>query len=141
VVKLGDKLEELGRSLGEREAAHRGDLEEAWRKAQQLHEVVTTGIGRFVASAEAAGAPRLEIVIGEPRTDDKHIRAVEFELRRGRHAAIVTAKSKGEVTLVGPFHIGKVEGPCRSFPFSAAAELDVALSEFLVGFLEEAMSP
>ena len=53
--------------------------------------------------------------------------AVEFELVRGRHCAIVTAKSRGEVTLVGPFHKGKNEGPCRSLPFDAATVPSVDL--------------
>jgi len=66
---------------------------------------------------------------------------VEFELRRGRHRAIVTAKSRGEVTLVGPFRAGKVEGPCKSFPLEAQEELHLALGEFLEQFVEEAATP
>jgi hypothetical protein len=48
------------------------------------------------------------------RTDDKHLRSVEFELSRGRYRAIVTAKSRGDVTFVGPFRTGKTEGPARA---------------------------
>jgi len=50
-------------------------------------------------------------------------------------------KSKAEVTLVGPYRAGKAEGPCRTFPFSAADELDDALGDFLERFLEEATAP
>ncbi|MEN8182314.1 MAG: hypothetical protein ABFS46_07245, partial [Myxococcota bacterium] len=62
-------------------------------------------------------------------------------LRRGRHQAIVTVKSRGEVTLVGPFRSGKTEGPCRSFPYDAEEELHKALGDFLERFLEEAATP
>ena len=40
------------------------------------------------------------------------------------------------MTLVGPFRVGKVEGPCKSFPFEAQDELDRALGEFLEQFVE-----
>jgi hypothetical protein len=81
------------------------------------------------------------VEVGELRVDDKHLRAMEFELRRGRHRAIVTAKSRGEVTLVGPFRAGKAEGPCKSFPFEAPEELRRALGDFLERFVEEAATP
>jgi hypothetical protein len=42
---------------------------------------------------------------------------------------------------VGPFHRGKAEGPCLSFPFEAEAELRKALGDFLERFLEEAAQP
>ncbi|MDX1648477.1 MAG: hypothetical protein R3263_01360, partial [Myxococcota bacterium] len=66
---------------------------------------------------------------------------VEFALSRGRMRAIVTLKSRGEVTLVGPFKAGGKEGPCRSFPFDAGEELDAALGGFLEAFLREAATP
>ena len=96
---------------------------------------------RFHAGAAAAGAPQLRIEVSPVRVDDKHLRSVEFELQRGRHRAIVTAKSRGEVTLVGPFRVGKVEGPCLSFPFDAEDEFSNALAGFLERFAEEAATP
>jgi len=54
---------------------------------------------------------------------------------------VITIKSKGEVTLVGPFRIGKKEGPCRSFPVAANEEINDALGDFLERFLQEAASP
>jgi hypothetical protein len=86
-------------------------------------------------------APQLTVSLSEPRVDDKHLHAVQFELARGRHRAIVTVKSRGEVTLVGPFRSGKTEGPCRSFPTQAEDEIQAALGDFLVEFIEEAASP
>ncbi len=53
----------------------------------------------------------------------------------------MTIKSRGDVTLVGPFRSGKVEGPCKSFPFDAERELGEALPAFLESFLEEAATP
>ena len=96
---------------------------------------------RFHAAASAAGAPHLRIEISAVRVDDKHLRAVEFELLRGRHKAIVVAKAHGGVTLVGPFHAGKDEGPCRSFPADATTELDEGLVAFLERFAEAAATP
>ncbi len=75
------------------------------------------------------------------RIDDKHLRAVEFELSRGRYRAIVTAKSRGDVTFVGPFRAGKTEGPCKSFPIDAREEVSGALVSFLESFLAEAATP
>jgi len=69
------------------------------------------------------------------------MRAYEFELARGRHRAIVTVKSRGEVTLVGPFRAGKTEGPCRSFPLAPSDEFEEALATFLVAFVEDATTP
>ena len=67
--------------------------------------------------------------------------SVEFEMIRGRYKAIVTGKSRGDITLVGPFRIGKPEGPCRTFPVGARDEIDAALEIFLEQFLEEAATP
>lgn len=141
IPTLGDRLETLGRSLGEREAVHVEALQRARECVARLRDHVAAALDRFHAASEKAGAPHLRVDIGEIRVDDKHLRAVEFELCRGRHRAIVTAKSRGEVTLVGPFRTGKVEGPCKSFPFEAQEELQLALGEFLEQFVEEAATP
>ena len=54
---------------------------------------------------------------------------------------MVSVRSRGDVTLVGPFHAGKAEGPCRSFPIESSAEIDAALADFLESFLEQAATP
>jgi hypothetical protein len=138
---LSDRLAELGRALGEREAAHGEQLAAARARAQELHGRVAAALERFHAEASRAGAPHLRVELSPPRLDDKHVRAFEFELRRGRHAAIVTVKSRGDVTLVGPFRSGKAEGPCRSFPVDAHEEIGRALGDFVARFLEEAAAP
>ena len=96
---------------------------------------------QFHTACSKAGASHLRVDLSEIRLDDKHLRAVEFDLRRGRHRVIVVAKSRREVTLVGPFHVGKNEGPCQTFPFDADADLDAALGDFLEVFLNEAATP
>lgn len=138
---LGQRLETLGRELGAREVEHRDGLDQARACAEKLRSEVAAALERFHRAASDAGAPHLRIDLSDTRVDDKHLRSVEFDLLRGRHKAIVTAKGRGEVTLVGPFRTGKTEGPCLSFPFDAEAELREALATFLERFLEEAATP
>lgn len=138
---LRTRMEELGRRLGAREAEHAEGLAEARLHAGALHEQVKGALAAFERAVAKTGADHIRVAISEPRTDDKHLRAVEFDVQRGRHRAIVTVKSRGEVTLVGPFKAGKAEGPCRTFPVSAQADIDAALGDFLERFLEEAATP
>jgi hypothetical protein len=141
VITLRERMAQLGRELGGREAEHGVALEEARRCAAGLRARVCDAIDGFREAVTAAGVPQLAVRVGEVRPDDKHVRAVEFDLVRGRHRAVVTVKARGEVTLVGPFHAGKTEGPCKTFPFGAEAELDKALGDFLERFLVEAATP
>jgi len=138
---LRDRLEKLGRELGQREAEHGAALDAARAKATALRDAVVEGLEGFRAGAAAAGAAHLDVSVSGLRLDDKHVRSIEFDLWRGRHRAIVTVKSRGDVTLVGPFHAGKAEGPCKSFPFGAEAEIEQALADFLEHFLTEAVTP
>lgn len=139
--RIGERLGVLGRSLGEREAEHADSLARAADAAGRFRAVVAAAMDRFHEAAAAAGAPQLKVEVSEPRTDDKHLRSVEFELRRGKHVGVVTVKSRGDVTLVGPFRQGKTEGPCRSIPIDAEREIEGALGDFLVSFVEEAATP
>jgi hypothetical protein len=139
--ELGSRLEQLGRQLGAREGEHREALERARSCARSLHADVGRALARFHDAVAEAGAPHLRVELGDVRLDDKHLRAIEFDLTRGRHKAIVIAKSRGEVTLVGPFKTGKAEGPCLSFPIESREEIQRALGTFLERFLEEAATP
>ena len=107
---------------------------------QQILPVGPLRIDAF-NGAVAGEMPHLSIDVSPVRLDEKHLRAHEFELARGRHRALVIAKSKSEITLVGPFKTGKNEGPCRTFPFSAESDLEDALEDFLERFLEDATAP
>jgi len=138
---LRARLAAAGRRLAEREAGEAASLAEARRVAEGLRALVGEGLAAYEEAIRAGGAPQLHVELSTPRVDDKHLRSVQFELRRGRHAAIVTVKSRGEATLVGPFRAGKTEGPCLSFPFGAEADLEKALGEFLERFLEAAATP
>jgi hypothetical protein len=138
---LRDRLAAAGQMLGAREASYGAALEAARAHCQVLHESVRDALAAFHASVAAAGAPHLRIELSSPRLDDKHVRAVEFEVRRGRHVGLVVVKTKGEVTLVGPFRSGKTEGPCQSLPWDAKDDLEAALGAFLERFVEEAATP
>jgi hypothetical protein len=139
-LSLSERIETIARAVVKREAVHQEELERAREKARSLHATVEEALGRFNAIV-GEDLPDLRVELTPPRIDDKHLRAIEFDLERGRHRAIVLVKSKGEVTLVGPFRTGKNEGPCRTFPFDADDELGDALGDFLERFLEEAAAP
>ena len=139
-MSLSERMETIARTVVKREASHQEELDRAREKARTLHATVEEALGRFNAIV-AEDLPDLRVELTPPRIDDKHLRSIEFDLERGRHRAIVLVKSKGEVTLVGPFRTGKNEGPCRTFPFDADDELGDALGDFLERFLEEAAAP
>jgi hypothetical protein len=139
--ELGDRLERVGRELGAREGRHVDDLREARLRIGDIRHQVQRALKRFHVAASDAGAPHLRVEVSEIRIDEKHLRAVEFDVTRGRHKAIVVGKSRGEFNLVGPFRTGKAEGPCKSIPFGDGAALDTALGDFLTLFLEEAATP
>jgi hypothetical protein len=138
---LGSRLAALGRLLGEREADHHDALARARQVATEIRDDVSRALERFHDAVAGAGAPHLQVALGDIRLDDKHLRAMEFDLTRGRYKAIVVAKSRGELTLVGPFKVGRAEGPCLSFPFDARDEIQRALGTFLERFLQEAATP
>jgi hypothetical protein len=139
-LNLNDRIEAIAHDVAKRESTHLEAVAEARRKAEELHGQVDSAIRRFNQTV-AQSVSYLRVDVSPPRIDDKHLHAVEFNLERGRHRAVVTVKSKGVVTLVGPFRTGKKEGPCLSFPVDADAEIADALSDFLARFLEEATSP
>ena len=138
---LRTRLIAAGSLLGEREATHRSAVEEAQKRCEALRAQVADAVEAFHAAAASAGAPHLRIELTPVRLDDKHVRAIAFDVRRGRHVGVVTVKSRGEVTLVGPFRSGKTEGPCRTFPWDAREDIDQSLGDFLLRFLEEAATP
>lgn len=139
-MSLNERIEAVARDLVQRERTHTKSIEIARHKAAELHAEVCGAIDRFNAVV-GDSIPYLRVEVSSPRIDDKHLHAVEFDLERGRHRAIVTVKAKGEVTLVGPFRSGKAEGPCRSFAFRAEEDLADAMGDFLERFLEEAAAP
>ena len=82
--------------------------------ADWLWQQMSSLRARFVAAADAAGAPHLAIIaITAVEPDDKSIRAFQFKIRRGRYEAVVVSKDRGEVMMVGPYKRGRDEGPCN----------------------------
>ncbi|MEM9174623.1 MAG: hypothetical protein AAGC67_05270 [Myxococcota bacterium] len=139
-MSLEERLKAIGEGVVEREKRHADAMADASARLDALRAQVARAIDAFNA-AVAADVPHLSIDVSPVRLDEKHLHAHEFELARGRHRALVIAKSNAEFTLVGPFKTGKPEGPCRSFPFSAASDLEDALEDFLERFLDEATAP
>ena len=93
-MSLNDRVEALARGLAERETKHIESIERAQQKAAELHHRVSSAIERF-NEVVGASVPYLQVDVSAPRIDDKHLHAVEFDLERGRHRAIVTVKAKG----------------------------------------------
>jgi hypothetical protein len=139
-LNLNDRVKAIAREVAKRESPHVEAIAVAQSMAEELHGTVDAAIAVFNETL-ADSVPYLRVEVSAPRIDDKHLHAVEFDLERGRHRAVVTVKSKGEVTLVGPFRAGKKEGPCRSFPVAASDEIDDAVGDFLERFLQDAVSP
>jgi hypothetical protein len=139
-VDLDERLSALGEELARREVTHADSLAAARTRATELHARVEGAIGAYHSKA-LPDAPWLEVSLSAPKTDDKHLHSVEFDVRRGRHRALVTVKSRGDVTLVGPFHMGKAEGPCKTFAMDDDASIDAALGEVLAEFIEQAATP
>lgn len=139
-MSLEDRMQALATTVVEREQRHADDMRAAAEKLSSLRADVVSAMDRFNAGV-AQAVPHLRIDVSPIRLDEKHLHAHEFELARGRHRALVIAKSKGEFTLVGPYRTGKNEGPCRTFPFEAKADLDDAIIDFLERFIDEATAP
>ena len=140
-MALAEQLEQMGKRLAERETTHAAKLAQIHQRAVELHERVRVGLEGFHRGSREAGAPHLAVELSAPRIDDKHLHSVQFDLARGRHRVIVTLKSKGEVTLVGPFKAGKQEGPCNSIALDDDPAIDAGLAEVLAEFLEVAFAP
>ncbi|MBW2291881.1 MAG: hypothetical protein JRG89_10620 [Deltaproteobacteria bacterium] len=140
-MALAEQLEQMGKQLAERETTHAAKLAQIHQRAVELHERVRVGLEGFHRGSREAGAPHLAVELSAPRIDDKHLHSVQFDLARGRHRVIVTLKSKGEVTLVGPFKAGKQEGPCNSIALDDDPAIDAGLAEVLAEFLEVAFAP
>ncbi len=142
-MDLEARLAERGRVLAEREQKYVPELARARTLAEMLHRKVSEALSAY--HLEIAAAPQLSVQIGPVKHDDKHLHAFEFDVHRGRHRAIVVVKSRGEVTLVGPFHRGKDEGPCRRIAFGdergISDELMEGIAQLLDAFLDEATAP
>lgn len=139
-MSLDERIKGIAEDVVERERRHADAMRSAAGELEGLRATVASAMDTFNATV-ASEVPHLRIDVSPVRLDEKHLHAHEFEIARGRHRALVIAKSKAEFTLVGPFKTGKNEGPCRTFPFSERADLEDALDDFLTRFLEDATAP
>ncbi|MDP6981051.1 MAG: hypothetical protein QF570_21020 [Myxococcota bacterium] len=135
---MSERLEGIGAGLREREEAEREKLEYAWKRAGEIHGRVEAGLAGFARGA--GGVEHLAVELSAPRRDDKHFHAVQFDVSRGRHRVIATVKTKGVVTLVGPFKDGDTEGPCKRIDLDDDAAIDAGLEAVLADFLDTAFA-
>lgn len=146
--QIGQRIFQRGCEFGTREADQVHALAEARQLAEELRTRVVGIVEDFQRGLHKSGATHLcdesLFCISSVALDDKHIRAVGFSVRRGRYKIAVVVKTKGSVTLVGPFHLGKKEGPCRKFSVptdeASRCELGEMLIDLLDAFFNEAMT-
>ncbi|MCP4035396.1 MAG: hypothetical protein GY733_00540 [bacterium] len=138
-MSLAAKMEQIGARLAEREAGVADQMERVWKRAREIRMRVDAGLEGFRRGA--GDLAQLAVTLSEPRLDEKRLHAVQFDVARGRHRVIVTVKSKGVVTLVGPFKDGSQEGPCKRIDLDDDAAIDAGLEEVLAAFLEDAFAP
>lgn len=146
--ELRERMFQKGRELGAREAEQIALLAAARKLAEDLRACVVQGVEGFRQGLQGAGATHLcdeaQFRVSNLELDNKHVRAVGFSVQRGRYKICIVVKTKGSVTLVGPFHLGKKEGPCQKFAIptdpTAMRELENAIADLLEAFFEEAMT-
>ena len=131
------RIEAVALEVAAREAGRGPARERARVLADWLNWQMSALRTRFVAAADTAGAPHLDLIEITPvEPDDKSIRAFQFKIRRGRYEAVVVSKDRDEVMMVGPFTRGKDEGPCNPIHHEGG-EPD---REFLADHLETLLS-
>jgi len=136
---LAEKLAEMGEQLFEREVANAPAMAATRQRAEVIQGKVRTALAGYAKATRPMA--QLAVQVSDPRVDDKHLHAVQFDITRGRHQVIVTAKCKGVVTLVGPFKQGDEEGPCRRIDLEDDAAIEAGLEVVLLAFLEAAFAP
>ena len=133
-----EQFRKLARELAERDREIPAGLETALLIAQEVRARALAAVEAFSREALAGGVPHLaNIEVGAVEPDEKHVDALQVMIRRGRWEVVCVAKSRGVVTLVGPYQRGKNEGPCETLAGRGDA-LDRALDERLLALLQEA---
>jgi len=133
-----EPFEQLARELAERDRECAAELPSIERALARLRAAAEQRIGAFVETAGGLGAKHLvHVEVGPVEPDEKHVDCLQFKVRRGRHEVVCVGKSRGVVTLVGPYRAGKPERPCQEHPLPSP-EADRALHALLLQFLREA---
>ncbi len=139
-----DRIVDLARRLGAREAERRAARNRAQGIADRIHGEIEDALRAFARAAGEAGAPHLDLMRLDPvEPDDKSVRAFQIRIRRGRFQALIICKDRDEVMLVGPFRRGSAEEPCRAIHLEDAganAALDDAIEGILVDLVERSFA-
>ncbi len=133
-----ERLEQLARELAARDVGLTTTLQEVRETAEQLRGRAHALVEAFKQAARDSDAPHLaHLEVGPVGPDDRHVGCIQFRVARGRWEVVCVGKTKGEVTLVGPFRRGKPEKPCADYPLRGA-EVERALEELLLRLIRAA---
>jgi hypothetical protein len=116
---MPDAFKELAGSLAARDAELGRGLDTARVAAQEMRARVAAHANAFRDEVEARGAPHLaHVEVGPVEPDEKHVDAIQVRVWRGRWEIVYVAKACGEMTLVGPYRVGKADQPpCQTLAF------------------------
>jgi len=136
---MTDAFRELAGSLAARDAELAGGLDAARAAAQEMHARLVAHATAFRDEVEARGAPHLgHVEVGPVEPDEKHVDAVQVRVWRGRWEIVYVAKACGEMTLVGPYRVGKSDQPpCNTLAFGDPG-LRTGADELLLQLLRSA---
>ena len=116
------RFEQLAAALARRDRELARELEPVRRALESVRETLGTSVRTFVETARAAGAEHLaHVEVGPVEPDEKHVDCLQVKVRRGRWEIVCVGKTRGVVTVVGPYRRGKPEQPCRDHAFGAEA--------------------
>ncbi|MEE8558248.1 MAG: hypothetical protein V3T14_10225 [Myxococcota bacterium] len=110
-----------------------------WDACERLRSVAAAAVEAFAETARSRGTPHLaDLVVDPVEPDEKHVDCLQVRVRRGRWEGLLLAKSKGKVTLVGPFRRGDPEKPCRDFALTGA-EVEMGVEDLVEELIRRAM--
>ncbi len=132
------RFEQLAATLADRDRDVSESLGSVRPALEALRGQALGDIEAFVRVArEHGGAHLTDVAVGPVEWDEKHVDCLQFKVARGRWELTCVGKSRGVVTLVGPYRRGKPEKPCAEFPLPGR-EADAALEDRLLSLLREA---
>ncbi len=133
-----ERIEQLARELAARDAGLTPALQDVREAAEQLRGRALALVEAFKQVARDSGAPHLaHLEVGPVEPDEKHVDCIQFRVTRGRWEVVCVGKTKGDVTLVGPFRRGKPEKPCADYPLRGE-EVERALEDLLLRLIRAA---
>jgi hypothetical protein len=132
------RFEQLAAALADRDRDVSTSLGSVRPALEALRSCALDAIQAFVRSArEHGGAHLTDVGVGPVEPDEKHVDCLQFQVMRGRWKLTCVGKTRGVVTVVGPFRHGEPEKPCAEFPLPSA-EAEAGLEDRLLALLREA---